>query len=44
MWKTVCIFILGCLIGIWMSSLDKFDPNPEECISVCVEQFERFGC
>lgn len=44
-WKSVLWFVIGCLVGMWMSYNDtQKDPSPEECLNVCVEQFEKMGC
>ena len=47
MWKKVIknvgLFVIGALVGIWFANIDR-DPSPQECLSVCVEEFERLGC
>lgn len=41
----IIIFIVGMIIGAWLWSQPiPYEPTPEECLSVCVEQFERYGC
>lgn len=45
-WKAVLWFVVGVLVGMWMTNLDcvRDDPTPEQCLSVCVEEFEKYGC
>lgn len=45
-------YILGALVACGLSyyagrvagRLASNDPTPEQCLSVCVEEFERMGC
>jgi len=36
---TIVVFLLGVDIGTRYIEI-----TPEQCLSVCVEQFEKFGC
>ena len=36
-------FWCGC-IGYMYGRDRPLDPEPEQCLSVCVEQFEKYGC
>lgn len=43
------IFVLMLVVlcyatGIITSKYATCDPTPEQCLSVCVEEFERYGC
>ena len=42
--KTVALFMLGAIVGMWMAYTSPVDPTPEQCLSVCVSEFERMGC
>lgn len=45
-WKCILWFVIGGLIGIWMANLDRVqidDPTPEQCLNVCVEEFEKMA-
>lgn len=42
--KSVGLFVIGVLVGMWMSYIDTKDPSPEQCLNVCVEVFEKMGC
>lgn len=41
--KNVVLFVIGVLVGMWIVNIER-DPSPKECLSVCVEEFERLGC
>lgn len=41
--KNITLFVIGVLVGMWFMYIDR-DPSPQECLSVCVEEFERLGC
>lgn len=40
----VACAILGSLIGIALKGQQPIDPTPEQCLSVCVDVFEKMGC
>lgn len=42
--KNITLFAVGILVGMWFMYIDREEPTPQECLSVCVEQFEQFGC
>lgn len=42
--KNITLFAVGVLVGMWFMRVDQKNIDPHECISVCVEQFERYGC
>ena len=39
------IWFLNCaLLGMWIGlAIPKSDPTPHECISICVEYYEKMG-
>lgn len=41
----VYVFVIVCYAtGMIKSKYATCDPTPEQCLSVCVEEFERMGC
>ena len=41
----VQLFIVICYAtGAIQSKYATCDPTPEQCVSVCVEEFEKYGC
>lgn len=42
--KFIAIFLLGLIIGAWVWSQPLYDPTPEQCLNVCVDLFEKYGC
>ena len=37
------LFFFGFIAGKY-SQPQNVEPTPEECLNVCVEEFEKFGC
>lgn len=41
----VWVFIIVCYAtGMIRSKYATCDPTPEQCLSVCVDEFNRMGC
>lgn len=41
----VLLLIIGCYAtGMITSKYATCDPTPEQCLSVCVDVFEKMGC
>jgi len=44
-WMSVLSFGFACgLLGFGFGREKPLDPDPEQCLSVCVAEFERMGC
>ena len=41
---TLSVVILGYAFGFITSKYVSYDPTPEQCLNVCVDVYERFGC
>lgn len=42
--KIIIMFILGMIIGAWTWSRPLPTLPIEECLPICEQEFERYGC
>lgn len=42
--KNVILIVFGMLFGLIIATALADNPTPHQCMSVCVEEFEKFGC
>lgn len=38
------VTVLMYAFGFITSKYTTVDPTPEQCLSICVEEFEKYGC
>lgn len=42
MFKKICWFVIGMLVGMWMGYDSPV--SVKDCNNICAEQFERMSC